>query len=433
MSIPILDLDDVRKSKLRQQLPDALDPISVMKPVEEILTTVCSGGDQAVCDFTLQFDKVALDLDDLPVPQEPINEAYRKTDPSVIQALKQAARNIQRYHSHQLKQSEWWITQDNGIQVGQVVRPLECVGVYVPGGLVPYPSTVLMNIIPAQVAGVTRVVVCSPPSFEGEIHPLILATCKLLGVNEIFRVGGAQAIAAMACGTKRIPRVQKIVGPGNKYVTAAKLIANRELKVEIDLIAGPSECMIIADNSAKPKWVALDLLSQLEHDINSIGILLTTSKDVAYQVKNEIEKLLESFDEDFRKQIETTIQNSGRIVVVPTLNEAITLVNEFAPEHLEIDTQKPLEILPQIRNAGAIGIGAFSPIPLTDYGVGINHVLPTSGTAKLRSGLSTHDFIKTIPVTKADEKSIQRYGPIVVKLAEAERLRLHAQSMKVRL
>ncbi|MHA2060332.1 MAG: histidinol dehydrogenase [Candidatus Ranarchaeia archaeon] len=433
MSIPILDVEDVRRSGLRQQISDSMDPITIMKPVEEILTTVCEKGDRSLCDYTQQFDNVSLTPDDLQVPQDRINAAYESMDPSLIRALEHAARNIRKYHSYQLQQEEWWITQDDGIEVGQIVRPLECVGVYVPGGLVPYPSTVLMNVIPAQVAQVKRIVVCSPPSFEGEVHPSVLATCKLLGVTEVFRVGGAQAIAALACGTKRIPQVQKIIGPGNKYVTAAKSIANRELGVAIDLIAGPSECLIIADDAANPRWVTLDLLSQLEHDINSVGILLTPSKDLAYQVKAQIERSLEGLETSFRKHLETAIQNGGRIVVVSSIEEAIGIVNEFAPEHLEIETQNPMEILPQIQNAGAIGIGAYSPVPLTDYGVGVNHVLPTNGTARSKSGLSVREFIKTISVTKANKDTIKEFGAVVVKLAELERLQMHAKSMKARL
>ncbi|MHA1917514.1 MAG: histidinol dehydrogenase [Candidatus Ranarchaeia archaeon] len=433
MEFPILRIEDLQNSNLRNNISKSVYSEEVISSVKRIVSQVKEEKDDAILKLSKKFDNVSLTKNDLKISKLEIDTAYKNTGESIIKALRKAAKFIERYHKYQLDQEEWWITQEDGTELGQIIRPIETIGVYIPGGLVPYPSTVLMNVIPAQVAGVKEIVLCSPPTFNNTVHPTILATCKILGITEIYKIGGAQAIAAMAFGTETIPSVQKIVGPGNKFVNAAKLILNSKNIIEIDMIAGPSECLILADETANSKWIAIDLLSQLEHDVNSIAILVTTSEKIIEEITNEVKIQLSSIDKKRKDRVNLAIENGGRIIHVPSIKEGIKIVNDFAPEHLEINTKDPMKILELIRNVGAIGIGEYSPVALTDYGIGINHVLPTSGYAKYRSGLSTRDFVKLISVTKGNKNSNSKFGPTVMELAKSEDLMLHYKSMRVRL
>lgn len=398
---------------------------NVNKAVAKIIDAVVEEGDRALMDFTEQFDGVLLDK--LEVTKEEMEEAYNSLDKELLASLQACHDSIKSFHQKQ-KQKSFIDNEKDGVIVGQVVNPIEKVGIYVPGGTAPLPSTVLMNAIPAKVAGVSQVIMTTPPSKDGNVNKTILAAAKIAGVDRIFKVGGAQAVAALAKGTESVPKVYKIVGPGNIYVAMAKKMVFGE--VDIDMIAGPSEVLVIADKYANPRYIAADLLSQAEHDKLACSILLTDNWELASGVKEEVEKQLEELSRaDIARE---AIATYGRIVVTDDLEEAVELANELAPEHLELALKNPFDYVNKIKNAGAIFMGEYSPEPLGDYYAGPNHTLPTSGTAKFASPLSVDDFIKKSSLIYYTRDALRRVKDDVVRVAESEGLTAHANSIKVR-
>lgn len=397
----------------------------VNKLVEDIVLNIRDNKDKAVLEYTEKFDGVK--IENMLVTEEEIEEAYNACDKELIEALEEAKENIWDYHAKQLNNS-WIDTKKSGIMLGQVYNPIEKVGIYVPGGTAPYPSTVLMNAVPAKVAGVEEIVMVTPPGKDGKINKHILASAKIAGVDKIFKVGGAQGVAALAFGTETIPKVYKIVGPGNIYVAIAKRIVYGY--VDIDMIAGPSEILVIADEKANPEYVAADLLSQAEHDTLASSILVTTSLELAEKVKEELKKQTEVLS---RKEIiEKSLKDFGSIIVAKDLKEAIALSNEIAPEHLELMVENPFELISEIKNAGAIFLGQYSPEPLGDYFAGPNHTLPTSSTAKFYSPLSTDDFVKKSSLIYYNRENLEKNKDKIIKIAESEGLTAHANSIRVR-
>lgn len=408
--------------KKRAAAPD--NPGNVEKTVKKIIADVIKKGDRAVIRYTEKFD--SLKIKELRIKPSEIARYADKADKKMVKHLELAAKRIKTFHEMQ-KEESWFLTEDKTI-LGQIVRPLERVGAYVPGGKASYPSTVLMNVIPAQVAGVKEIVVCVPTP-RNEINPYVMAAVKMLGIKEVYRIGGAQAIAAMAYGTETIKSVDKIVGPGNIYVATAKKLVFGE--VDIDMIAGPSEVLIIADKTADPVFIAADLLSQAEHDELASSILITNSKAVAEVVRKELAKQLSELK---RKAIaEKSIRKHGAILVTKDLKEAVRISNEIAPEHLEIMTEKPGELLNSIKNAGAIFLGKWTPEPLGDYIAGPNHTLPTGGTARFFSPLGVYDFMKRSSVLSFSKKGFMKLAEAVLNIAEIEGLSAHADTIKVRL
>ncbi|WP_232699753.1 histidinol dehydrogenase [Brevibacillus daliensis] len=394
--------------------------------VRKILTAVKEERDIAVRRFTHQFD--GIELQEIRVTEGEQEEAMRLVAPNVLQALKEAAGNIKEYHLKQ-QRSSWFMTKETGTMLGQIIRPLERVGIYVPGGSAAYPSSVLMNAIPAQVAGVSSIVMVTPPDKEGCINPAVLAAAQLAGVTEIYKVGGAQAIGALTYGTESIPAVDKIVGPGNIYVALAK----REVfgMVSIDMVAGPSEIVVIADETADPRYIAADLLSQAEHDPMASAILLTPSLDLARATSSELKSQLTDLP---RKEIaEAALTQYGFICLTADLEEAFEVANQLAPEHLELMIENPFDSLGKITNAGAIFLGSYSSEPVGDYFAGTNHVLPTNGTARFSSPLSVDDFIKKSSVISYSKNDLLTNGQKIVTLAEAEGLHAHARAIQIRL
>lgn len=395
--------------------------------VQEIINSVKEKKDEAIFSYTEQFDKVKITKETIAVTEEEIKEAYEKVDPSLIEVIKKALVNIRAYHEKQRRYS-WFDSQPNGTMLGQKVTPLKRVGVYVPGGKAVYPSSVLMNIVPAKVAGVEQVIMTTPPGKDGKVNPSTLVAAKESGVDAVYKVGGAQAIAALAFGTESIPKVDKIVGPGNIYVALAKKAVYGY--TSIDSIAGPSEILVLADETATPKYVAADLLSQAEHDEMASAILITTSRELAQQVLKEIEEFLKVLSR--RKIIEKSLDQYGFILVAETMEEAILAANEIASEHLEIVTKNPFEVMTKIQNAGAIFIGEYSSEPLGDYFAGPNHVLPTNGTAKFFSPLSVDDFIKKSSLIYYSKEALKDVHKDIIQFAKAEQLTAHANSIQVR-
>jgi len=398
---------------------------NVNKSVKNIIDKVDELGDEALIEFTHKFDGVLLDK--LEVTKEEIEEAYNTIDRELLGSLIKCHENIKDFHQRQ-KNNSFMNNEKDGVIVGQIIRPIEKVGIYVPGGTAPLPSTVLMNAIPAKVAGVSEIIMTTPPNKEGKINKTILVAAKIAGVDRIFKVGGAQAIAGLAKGTESIPKVYKIVGPGNIYVAMAKKMVFGE--VDIDMIAGPSEVLVIADKYANPKFIAADLLSQAEHDTLACSILVTDSMDLAERVKVEVERQVELLS---RKDIaKESLASYGRIVVTETIEEAIDISNQVAPEHLELALQEPFAYVNQIKNAGAIFMGEYSPEPLGDYYAGPNHTLPTSGTAKFASPLSLDDFVKKSSLIYYTKEALSKAKDDIVRVAESEGLDAHANSIKVR-
>ncbi|MEI0526762.1 histidinol dehydrogenase [Brachyspira murdochii] len=397
----------------------------VNEKVKAILEDVKQNGDNALKKYAKMFDNA--EIDNLRVTEKEIEEAYNRVDEKFKETLKLAYNNIEKFHKKQLRNS--FITnEEDGIVMGQIINPIEKVGVYIPGGTAVYPSTVLMNVIPAKVAGVNEIILVSPPNKEGKINDNILAASKIAGVNKVFKTGGAQAIAALSYGTESIPRVYKIVGPGNIYVAMAKRLVYGE--VSIDMVAGPSEVLIIADETSNPIHIASDMLAQAEHDKLASSILITTSKDIAEKVKEELYKQLEKLS---RKDIAMeSIENNGRIIITETIDEAIYISNEIAPEHLEISIKEPFSVLSKIKNAGSIFLGDYTPEALGDYLSGANHVIPTSGTAKFASPLSVDDFIKKSYITYYTKDALEKVKDNIINFAEHESLEAHANSVKVR-
>ena len=395
--------------------------------VNDIIQNVREKRDEAIFEYTLKFDGATIDQDNICVTEEEIKEAYEQVDTKLLDVIRKALVNIRDYHAKQ-KQYSWFDSDESGIILGQKVTPLKTVGVYVPGGKAVYPSSVLMNVIPAKVAGVSNIIMTTPCGKDGKVYPSTLVAAKEAGVDAIYKVGGAQAIAALAFGTESIPKVDKIVGPGNIYVALAKKAVFGY--VSIDSIAGPSEIMVLADETANPRFVAADLLSQAEHDEMASAILVTTSETLAEQVSVEVDKFVEVLS---RKEIiRKSLDNYGYILVADTMQDAIDTVNEIASEHLELVTKNPFETMTKIRNAGAIFIGEYSSEPLGDYFAGPNHVLPTNGTAKFFSPLSVDDFIKKSSIISYSREALEPVYKDIVQFAECEKLTAHANSIRVR-
>ena len=395
--------------------------------VNDIIQNVRKKRDEAIFEYTLKFDGATINQDNIRVTEEEIKEAYEQVDPKLLDVIRKALVNIRDYHAKQ-KQYSWFDSDESGIILGQKVTPLKTVGVYVPGGKAVYPSSVLMNVIPAKVAGVSNIIMTTPCGKDGKVYPSTLVAAKEAGVDAIYKVGGAQAIAALAFGTESIPKVDKIVGPGNIYVALAKKAVFGY--VSIDSIAGPSEIMVLADETANPRFVAADLLSQAEHDEMASAILVTTSEALAEQVSVEVDKFVEVLS---RKEIiRKSLDNYGYILVADTMQDAIDTVNEIASEHLELVTKNPFETMTKIRNAGAIFIGEYSSEPLGDYFAGPNHVLPTNGTAKFFSPLGVDDFIKKSSIISYSREALEPVYKDIVQFAECEKLTAHANSIRVR-
>lgn len=396
--------------------------------VDEILRGVRKEGDQALLEYTERFDQAKLSAGQLKVSEEEIERALEEAEAESLQALKTAAANITRFHARQLRNS-YFSLEEEGIILGQIYRPLARVGIYIPGGTAPLVSTVLMTALPARVAGVGKIIMVSPPNKEGKINPYILAAARLSEVDEIYRVGGAQAIAALAYGTETIPRVDKIVGPGNIFVALAKSKVYGQ--VDIDMVAGPSEIVVVADEEANPAFAAADLLSQSEHDPLARSLLITLSLEMAQKVEKEIERQVETLPR--ANTCRASLAQQGAIIVVRDLKEACELVNRIAPEHLELQVSNPWELLGRIKNAGAIFLGNEAGESVGDYMAGPSHVLPTSGTARFASPLGVDDFIKRSSLIAYNKSGLAKYGQDIIRLAEIEGLSAHARAIEVRL
>lgn len=397
------------------------------RAVLKILDGVKNEGDKALFAYTEQFDGARLDEGCVRVTEEEIEEAYRLVDPKLLEIIRKALGNIREYHAKQ-KQYSWFDSKPNGTMLGQKVTPLQRVGVYVPGGKAVYPSSVLMNIAPAKVAGVEEIVMVTPPAKDGKVTVNTLVAAKEAGADVIYKVGGAQAIGALAYGTESIPKVDKIVGPGNIYVALAKKAVYGH--VSIDAVAGPSEILVIADETANPSFVAADLLSQAEHDELASAILVTTSETLAHQVSKEVDLFLEKLSR--REIIQKSLDQYGYILVAASMEDAISVANDIASEHLEIQTREPYDVMMKIRNAGAIFIGEYSSEPLGDYFAGPNHVLPTNGTARFFSPLSVDDFMKKSSIIAYSRDALEAVHEEIEQFAEAEGLTAHANSVRVR-
>lgn len=395
--------------------------------VAAILADVKEKGDEAVFDYTKRFDGADINAANIVVTKEEIDETYSLVDEQLVEVIRKALVNIREYHAKQ-KQYSWFDSTPNGTILGQKVTPLNRVGVYVPGGKAAYPSSVLMNIIPAKVAGVNQIIMTTPPGKDGRVNPGTLVAANEAGVDVIYKVGGAQAIAAMAYGTDSIRKVDKIVGPGNIYVALAKKAVYGH--VSIDSIAGPSEILVIADETANPRYVAADLLSQAEHDEMASAILITTSEELADKVSKEIDSFVAELSRS--EIISKSLENYGYILIARDIDEAVETANEIASEHLEIVTKDPFTVMTKIRNAGAIFLGEYSSEPLGDYFAGPNHVLPTNGTAKFFSPLGVDDFIKKSSIISYSREALEPIHEDIIKFANAERLTAHANSIKVR-
>lgn len=395
--------------------------------VNEILENIKTQGDKAVFEYTKRFDKADINPENLYVTEDEIREAYSLVDDKLIDTMKKSIANIRAFHEKQVRNS-WFHTREDGVILGQRVTPLASAGVYVPGGKAAYPSSVLMNIIPAHVAGVQRIVMVTPPGTDGKVTPVTLVAAHLAGASEVLKVGGAQAIAALAYGTNSIPKVDKIVGPGNIFVALAKKTVYGH--VSIDSVAGPSEILVLADETANPRYVAADLLSQAEHDELASAILVTTSRALAEKVAEQVDTFAVSLSR--RDIIKKSLKNYGYILVADSMDDAIETVNEIASEHLEILTKNPFDTMTRIKNAGAIFLGEYSSEPLGDYFAGPNHILPTNGTAKFFSPLSVDDFIKKSSVISYSQEALEEIHEDIIHFAKAEHLTAHANSIAVR-
>lgn len=395
--------------------------------VNEIIESVRKNGDRAIFDYTLKFDKYALSEDNIKVTREEIEEAYTMLDAGLVEVIRKSAENIRAFHTKQLRNS-WFDAKEDGTILGMKITPIARAGVYVPGGKAAYPSSVLMNVIPAKVAGVSEIIMTTPPGADGKVNPGTLVAADIAGVDTIYKVGGAQAIAAMAFGTASIPKVDKITGPGNIFVALAKKAVYGY--VSIDSIAGPSEILVLADETANPRYVAADLLSQAEHDELASAILITTSKELAEAVSEQVDLFTAELS---RKEIITkSLENYGYIILAKNMSDAIEAVNEIASEHLEILTSNPFEVMTRIKNAGAIFMGEYASEPLGDYFAGPNHILPTNGTAKFFSPVNVDDFIKKTSIISYSREALEKVHKDIETFAESEGLTAHANSVKVR-
>ena len=425
--IRIAKADGVSERELINQLKARSGEIDrkVTSAVTDILNNVKQNGDDAVREYTLKFDGHMPSK--FEISREEIDSSPDKCDRDFILALYKAADNIRDFHARQ-KQQSWLEPKQNGVILGQRIRGLKRVGVYVPGGTAAYPSSVLMNVIPAKIAGVKEIVMVTPPQKDGTANPDILAAAKIAGVDRVFLMGGAQAVAALAYGTQSVPKVDKIVGPGNIFVATAKKLLYGT--VDIDMIAGPSEILIVADKSANPKFLAADLMSQAEHDKMASAILLTTSEETANETAKELSRQMQNLER--RDIIEQSLNDFGAIIVCKDISEAVDFANELAPEHLELAVENPMEYIGRVDNAGSVFLGHYSPEPLGDYFAGPNHVLPTSGTARFFSPLSVDSFIKKSSFIYYTEPALSEAKDDIIKLAETEGLTAHANSIKVR-
>jgi len=395
--------------------------------VNDILLNVRTNKDEALFKYTKDFDNADINASNIVVTKDEIEEAYTKVDPALVDVIRKSLKNIKEYHEKQ-KQYSWFDSKPDGTILGQKVTPLARAGVYVPGGKAAYPSSVLMNVVPAKVAGVEQIIMCTPPDHEGKVYPTTLVAANEAGVDVVYKAGGAQAIAAMAYGTESIPKVDKICGPGNIYVALAKKAVFGY--VSIDSVAGPSEILVIADETANPRYVAADLLSQAEHDEMASAILITTSSELANKVSAEIDGFLKELSRS--EIISKSLDNYGYILLVDDINEAVSVANDIASEHLEIVTKDPFNVMTKIKNAGAIFLGEYSSEPLGDYFAGPNHVLPTNGTAKFFSALSVDDFIKKSSIISYSREALEAIHNDIENFAAAEHLTAHANSIKVR-
>ena len=395
--------------------------------VQEILNTVREKRDAAIFEYTRKFDKAEINADNILVTDSEVEEAYAQVDENLLRIIRKALKNIESYHAKQMQYS-WFDSKPDGTMLGQKVTALRRVGVYVPGGKAVYPSSVLMNIMPAKVAGVEEIIMVTPPGKDGKVNPTTLVAAKEAGATAVYKVGGAQAIAALAYGTESIPKVDKIVGPGNIYVALAKKAVYGH--VSIDSIAGPSEILVLADETANPRYVAADLLSQAEHDELASAILVTTSRELAEKVSDETDAFIKELSRG--EIMQKSLDNYGHILVADTMEDAIDAANEIASEHLEIMTKDPYQVMMKIRNAGAIFIGEYSSEPLGDYFAGPNHILPTNGTAKFFSPLSVDDFLKKSSIIAYSQEALEAVHTDIEQFAEAEQLTAHANSIKVR-
>ena len=427
MRIQRLD-QDTKKNLLEDLLKRSPNQYSAYeKDVAKILEDVKRKGDEALFGYTARFDGAHLDAETVRVTEQEIQEAYDQVDEELLGIIRRALHNIRTYHEKQ-RQNSWFDSRPDGTILGQKVTALARVGVYVPGGKAAYPSSVLMNIAPAKAAGVDEIIMVTPPDKNGKVTPTTLVAAKEAGADVVYKIGGAQAIGALAYGTKSIPKVDKIVGPGNIYVALAKKAVYGH--VSIDAIAGPSEILVIADDSANPSYVAADLLSQAEHDELASAILVTTSEELADEVSKEVDRFTAQLS---RKEIiQKSLDNYGYILIAESMDEAISIANEIASEHLEIQTKNPYDVMTKIRNAGAIFIGEYSSEPLGDYFAGPNHVLPTNGTAKFFSPLSVDDFIKKSSIIAYSKEALEKVHEDIESFAAAERLTAHANSIHVR-
>ena len=402
------------------------DISEVLNIVSDILKDVKENKDEAVKRYTAKFDKA--ELDDLQVSEDEIKEAYDNLDKDLIEALKRASGNIEKFHKAQIPE-EWFMEVNTGITAGQIIRPINSVGCYIPGGRAAYPSSILMEVIPAKIAGVERIICCTPPGADGKIMDAILVAADLAGADEIYKCGGSQAIAAMAYGTESIEKVEKIVGPGNVFVTGAKKLVYGD--VDIEFPAGPSEVLILCDNTAIPEYLAHDFLSQAEHDPEASCFLVTDDEEIAKNSKD----LIEEFTKEAERHeiIEESLEKHGHIILCENMEEAIDFTNTYAPEHLIISTEDDKAVLDKIKNAGSIFLGKYSPVAAGDYGSGTNHVLPTGGGAKMYSGLSTEAFLKKPTVQTLTKEGIEELAKTIIPIAEYEGFYAHANSVKVRL
>ncbi len=427
--IPVIRYNTPDGEKIVKQIlsRSQIENKNVQEIVDSILANVKENGDKAIFEYTEKFDKIKITPETLKVTDEEIKYAYSQVKPELIEVIKKSAARIKAFHEKQ-KRNSWFEPDEKGEIMGQIIRPLERVGVYVPGGKAAYPSSVLMNVMPAHVAGVKNIYMTTPAQKDGSVYPTTIVAAKEAGVDEIFKIGGAQAIAALAFGTESVPKVDKICGPGNIFVALAKKSVYGY--VNIDSVAGPSEILVLADESANPVYTAADLLSQAEHDEMASAILVTTSEKLAYEVQKEVEKQTAVLE---RKDIiNKSIENYGAVIVTDTIEEACAISNGIAPEHMEVCTQSPFEVLPLIKNAGAIFLGHYTPEPLGDYMAGPNHVLPTGGTARFFSPLSVDDFIKKSSLISFSKEALLNLSDDIIAFANAEGLTAHANAVRVR-
>ncbi|HML04378.1 MAG TPA: histidinol dehydrogenase [Methanobacterium sp.] len=420
----IVKLDSTERNKLLER--SKIDAKGVITVVNEVIHNVKQNGDSSLKIYTEKFDNVK--IENFKVKEDEIKKSYDNVDKTVIEALKKAAKNIEKFHKAQIPE-EWFKEIDKGIKAGQIIRPIENVGCYIPGGRAVYPSSVLMTIIPAKIAGVTKIICCTPPMPDGSVNDMVLAAADIAGADEIYKVGGSQAIAAMAYGTESIPKVDKIVGPGNIFVTAAKKLVYGD--VDIDFPAGPSEVLIIADETGNAEYIAFDMMAQAEHDPDASSVVITNSCDIAHKVNEIILGNIKYMQRS--KIIEESLKKYGKIIVTDSIDDAVEFSNDYAPEHLIIMTKDPEDVLKDINNAGSIFLGELTPVAAGDYGSGTNHVLPTSKNARMYSGLSTESFLKKPTVQRLSKEGVENLNDVVVTLAEYEGLYAHAESFKKRI